>query len=179
MSKTNLLRKFIDEQMNEDYSSLSRQSKEVNKKVGDDADQISEEDEEEEKLIAVSKEFQENVIKFVTLDNLTRRKDLEAKEIKQQRKPCEDFVLKYLSTLEENAVDITGGHLRVNKSEQKMPVTKDMIKDAIKKKVANPEVVEAILKDIEESRPKKTRVNLKRTYNRGKRVVPSVNSVKK
>ena len=119
----------------------------------------------EAEQITVSKEFQENVIKFVKLDDLIRKKQKEMNELKQQRKPCEEFILKYLDEIGESTVDISNGKLRKNKSETLTPLTKDIIKDSILGKVGDPKIADEILKQMEK-RPKKTNVNLKRTKKR-------------
>ncbi len=119
--------------------------------------------EEEAEQLKISKEFQEMVIKFVKLDDLVRKKEKDIKELKIQRKPCEDFILTYLDKVGENTIDITNGKLRKNKSETKVPLNQNIIKDAIKEKVADPKVVEDILTLMDTMRPMNVRTNLKRT----------------
>lgn len=118
--------------------------------------------------INVTKEFQENVIKFVKIDDLIRKKTNEVAELKSQKKPIETFILKYLDQVNESVVEITNGKLRKNKSETKAGLTIDIIKEAIEKKVKDPKIVDDILKSMEDMRPKATRVNLKRTSTREK-----------
>ena len=118
--------------------------------------------------INVTKEFQENVIKFVKIDDLIRKRTNEVAELKSQKKPIETFILKYLDQVNESVVEITNGKLRKNKSETKAGLTIDIIKEAIEKKVKDPKIVDEILKSMEDMRPKATRVNLKRTSTREK-----------
>ena len=63
----------------------------------DKEDSISD-DEDNETIddVKVPKEFQENVVKFVKIDDLIRKKQEELSELKKQKKPCEEFILKYL-----------------------------------------------------------------------------------
>lgn len=133
---------------------------------------VPDEDDEEENSKAdsvnVTKEFQENVIKFVKIDDLIRKKTTELAELKSQKKPIETFILKYLDQVNETVVEITNGKLRKNKSETKSGLTVDIIKEAIEKKIKDPKIVEEILKSMEDMRPKATRVNLKRTSVRDK-----------
>jgi hypothetical protein len=125
--------------------------------------------EDEAEKINVSKEFEEKVIKFVKLDNLIRKKNTEIKELKEQRKPCEDFILKYLDQIGQNTIDITGGKLRRNKSETKKSINNDIIKKSLTEKIKDPLAVDEILKIMEENRPLKTSINLKRTNERAKK----------
>lgn len=132
-----------------------------------DIDDDAEIDKEAEQL-KVSKEFQENVIKYIKLDDLIRKKEKEMKELKSQRKPCEDFILKYLDKVGENIIEVTGGKLIRNKSETKQKLSNDIIKEAIADKIIDPKKVEEIIELMETLRPKNVRVNLKRTASRGK-----------
>ena len=116
--------------------------------------------------VAVSKEFQENVIKFVKLDDLMKKKTQEMSELRTQRKPCEDFILKYLDQIGEQVIEINTGKLRKNKSETKIPLNQDIIKEAIETVVKDPKLVAQIMEHMDDSRPKNTRVNLKRTAKR-------------
>ena len=116
--------------------------------------------------VKVSKEFQENVVKFVKLDDLMRKKQQEMSELREQRKPCEQYILKYLDNVNENVIEITNGKLRKNKSETKAAVSQDVMKVAISEKIKDPKIVEEILKLMEEKRPMNTHVNLKRTGTR-------------
>lgn len=131
-------------------------------------DEDEEEDASKADSVNVTKEFQENVIKFVKIDDLIRKKTTELAELKSQKKPIENFILKYLDQVNETVVEITNGKLRKNKSETKSGLTVDIIKEAIEKKIKDPKVVEEILKNMEDMRPKATRVNLKRTSVREK-----------
>jgi hypothetical protein len=124
--------------------------------------------EDEAEQLKISKEFQEMVVKYVKLDDMSRKKEKEIKELKALRKPCEDFILKYLEKIGETTIDITNGKLRRNKSETKIPLSQDIIKDAIKEKVADPKVVEEIVKLMDTMRPTNVRTNLKRTGKRTK-----------
>ncbi len=128
-------------------------------------DSISSDSDEEKALdkMKITKEFQENVVKFVKLDDLMRKKQEELAELRKKRKPCEEYILKYLDNIKENVIEITDGKLRKNKSETKQALSQDMIKGAILEKIEDPMIVEAILKSMEEKRPMNTHVNIKRT----------------
>lgn len=131
----------------------------------DDSDDDIEKEAED---LQITEEFKEQVIRYVKFDDLIKKKNEEIKELKSKRKPCEEYILKYLDREDISCIDINDGKLRKNKSETKVPLTYDQIKDSIGKKVVDPKIVTDILKLMDE-RPKKVNVNLKRTMNRGKR----------
>jgi len=115
--------------------------------------------------IQITREFQENVVRYVKFDDLVKRKNIELAELKAQRKPCEAYILKYLDENKETVITITDGKLKKNKAETKKALTQDVIKSAIAAKVADPAMVEEILKLMEDKRPMNTHVNLKRVRN--------------
>ena len=115
--------------------------------------------------LQVSKEFQENVIKYVKLHDLIQKRNDEIRELKKQKKPCEEFILRYLDKVDVGHVDITDGKLRKNKSENKVPLSQDIIKNAIGSKITDPILINEIIKSIE-NRPTKSQTNIKRTRNR-------------
>ena len=125
--------------------------------------------EEASSKIEISKEFQEKVVKYVKLDDLIRKKTEEIAELKKQRKPCEDYILKELETTGESVIDITNGKLRKNKAETKTALSQDIIKDVILSKIKDPNLVEGILKEMDDKRPVKSHVNIKRTHARDRK----------
>ena len=88
--------------------------------------------------------------------------------MKTQRRPCEEFILKYLEKVGESTVEITNGKLRKNQCESKVPLNQEIIKDAITDKVGDPQITEDIIRKMDAMRPVKTRTNLKRTGKRQK-----------
>lgn len=123
----------------------------------------------------VSKEFQEHVVKYVKLDDVIRKKQSELSELKDQRRPSEEYILKYLDNIGENMIEISTGKLRKNKSETKKALSQDIIQKVLLESVKDEAQVEEILKKMEETRPLNTHVNLKRTgpqKNKGKNRAP-------
>ena len=123
---------------------------EIDKKDDDSSssysDETSYDDGKSVQSVKVSKEFQENVLKFVKLDDLVRKKQQELSELKEQRKPCEQYILKYLDKVDQNMIEISDGKLRKNKSETKAALSQDIIKASIAEKIKDPQIVEEILK---------------------------------
>ncbi|MDX1702057.1 MAG: hypothetical protein R3250_15635 [Melioribacteraceae bacterium] len=148
---------FVKHEDTEDLSDIEMSN-------ADDSD--DEMDTEQKKI---TEEFKENVVKFVKLDDQIRERKREIRELESKRKPCEEFILKCLDSMNENVIEISNGKLRKNKSETKVPLNQDIIRTAILEKVQDPKQVSAIVGRMDELRPKKTRVNLKRTMNRKKK----------
>ncbi len=150
---------------------MSSNSQDLESNITDHEDHQNYDDiEKEAKEISITKEFQENVIKFVKIDDLMRKKQRELSELRSQRKPCEEFILKYLDQIGESVIEISNGKLRKNKSETKVPLNQDIIKDAIKKKINDPKDIDEIIKLMDQLRPKNVRVNLKRTSHRATKI---------
>lgn len=158
-----------------------------NKKAESDSDEeISDIDEDE--LTNTSKkksnnpppvtdEFKASVIAFIKLDDLIRERQEDIKELKEKKKPYEEYILTYLDKVGENVIEVQESKLRKNQSETKMPLKIDMIKDAIyetiKREKLNEsddkckEIVEQTIQLMETKRPLTVRTNLKRTFARG------------
>ena len=126
--------------------------------------------EDEADMVQVSKEFEEAVLKFTLYDDLIRKKSEEITELKKKRDPCKKFILEYLEKLGETTIEINGGKLRRNKFETKQPLTNDLIKQSIDKEVHDPQTSSKIMKHMDQSRPIKERIDIKRTFERPKRV---------
>lgn len=110
-------------------------------------------------------ELEEYVVKFIKYDNLIREKEKDIRSLRKVRQPCERMILKYMDVLEDNSIEITGGKLIKNRSEQKVPLSSDIIKGAIENNIKEQVVANTIIKQMEK-RPKKMRVYLKRTSER-------------
>jgi DNA-binding protein len=130
----------------------------------DSSDSSSEEQKEKNKLagIKITKEFQENVIKYVKLDDLIKQKQEELNELKEQLKPCEQYIIACLDTLNESEIGITNGSLIKKKVEKKTPLNQDMIKSVLLEKLKDANAVEELLKSMENKRGVSTKVDLKR-----------------
>ena len=89
-------------------------------------------------------QFKENVIKFVRMDDLIRQKMEEIKELKDQKKPFEEFILGYLEKKDSPFVNIKSGKLIKNKSETKAPLKLDIIKESIVEGIKSENNLEAI-----------------------------------
>src|SRR3990170_1460294 len=126
--------------------------------------------------VEVSKEFREHVVKYVKIDDIIRKKDQEIRDLKSMRRPCEEYILKYLDEIDETTIEIGDGKLRKNKSENKVPLNKDYMKIILMKKLGNAQLVNNILDEFE-NRPKKIQTNLKRTGKRATKKKTESNNI--
>ena len=152
---------------NEDTSNLNNDDD-----ISDiDDEQIS----QEAQTSFITDEFKQSVIKYIKIDDIIRQRQEDIKELNEQKKPYEEFILRYLDKVEQNMVEFQGSKLRKNQSETKMPIKMDIIKEAIFEGIKNEpqsdegkckQLVEQIVELMETKREKKVRVNVKRTFNK-------------
>lgn len=137
--------------------------------TNDDLSILSEMNEEDDdEGIEPSKDFTEKVIKYVTIDNLIKKKNEELKELKDQKKPCEKFIIEYLEDIDQNEVKITNGQLKRAVTTRQKAITKLLIKTVLVKHGIAEDKIKTILKDID-SRPSSQSVALKRINTRTKK----------
>ena len=67
----------------------------------------------------VTEEFVEVVKNWVKIDDEIRKKNQEVKELKDERKEFEIFIIEYMDKINENVINISDGKLRKNKSASK------------------------------------------------------------
>ena len=148
-----------------------------------EGDEGEEEDEDENNKAErdTMPEFKENVVKFVKMDDLIRIKMEEIKELKEQKKPYEEYILGFLEKKDAPFVNIKTGKLIRNKSETKTPLKLDIIKESIVEGIKSEnnmeaasdtkynDITEKIIELMNSKRVKTTRTNLKRTFVREKK----------
>lgn len=116
-----------------------------------------------EKQKQITEEFVEVVKNWVKLDDEIRDYTSKLKELKNERKEFEEFILEYMSNINENVIEISDGKLRMNKSQTKTPIKEESIQNALFEITKDNEKSIQMTKHIMENRPSVERVNLKRT----------------
>jgi hypothetical protein len=111
-------------------------------------------------------QFKNLVCEWVKLDDIIRSKNNELKEIKNDKKQIEDYILGCMDKLDENVIDISDGKLRVNKTKSKSGLNKNYIQETLAELTQDPTKATNMTKHIIENRPTTERINLKRTFNR-------------
>lgn len=117
----------------------------------------------EENDLRVTREFEESILKYVEVDDKIKDAEKTLKELKSQRKTFEDSVIKSLTDLGEDVIELTSGKIKKSRKESKKAVNKDIIKDALAEKIDDPTIVADILNTIEQNRPTQVKVTLRRT----------------
>jgi len=127
----------------------------------------------------LTNEFYDKVIKYVSTDDLIRKKTKEhndsLKNLKQSKTEYEEFIIKYLGTIGEEYVDIKGkgkitrkekitkGSIKYNNIKESL--TEQLIQDdLIPDDGERAEFVESVLGLIEDKREVKSKVVLERTF---------------
>ena len=111
----------------------------------------------------ITEEFVEVVKNWVKLDDEIRNYNDKIKDLKNERKEYEEYILEYMDKINENVINITGGKIRKNKSNTKTPLKEESIKTALYEITKDNEKSAQMTKYIMENRPSIERVNLKRT----------------
>jgi hypothetical protein len=107
--------------------------------------------------------FVENVKQWLKLDNKVKELTITLKEYKEERKDLEEDIIKYMSTTEQDVLNIsTGGTLRKSTSKTKGSIKHDYINQILTKFTKSQQEAETITNAILENRPVKERVYLKR-----------------
>ena len=113
-------------------------------------------------------QFKELVIEWVKLDDIIRTKMNELKEIKNDKKSLEEYILESMEKLGESVIDISDGKLRLNKTQSKSALKEATIQETLTQFTKDSQQASLMTKHIFENRPTVERVNLKRTFNRKK-----------
>jgi hypothetical protein len=117
----------------------------------------------------VSKAFRNNVLKWVEIDDKIRNVRSKVKELTTEKKQFEEFILNYLSQVEEESIVIKDGKLSKNVSKTKAPLKKESIYKALVELVGDANKATTMTEHIINSRPDVQRTNLKRTLIRAKK----------
>ena len=134
-----------------------------------DNDSSEEKDNTEENDInqeLITEEFVEIVKNWVKIDDEIREKNNQIKELKDEKKEYETFILEFMQNNHENVINISDGKLRVNKSSTKAALKQESIQSSLFDLTRDPNKALQMTKYILDNRPLAERVNLKRTKNR-------------
>ena len=133
---------------------------------------MSDSENEEEGVIPkdITEEFKEVVVNWVKIDDDIRSLNQKIKDLKDEKKEFEVFILEYMNTINENVINISDGKLRLNRSKTKAPLKEENIQSALLDITKDSNKALELTKYIFQSRPLTERVNLKRTKNRVKKV---------
>lgn len=115
----------------------------------------------------VTNEFKKKVLKWLDIDDEIRAMAAKKKELENEKKQYQEFILTFLENVGEKEIATRDGKLRRNVSKTKGPLNKAHIQKAIDEVIKDKTKSNVITEHIINSRPMVDRVNLKRTKNRG------------
>lgn len=111
----------------------------------------------------VSAEFVQNVKKYLELDDKIKEIKNSMKELSNDKKQNEEFILNYLQTIDEKTVEISDGKLIRNVYKTQGALKKELIQKALVDLTGDSVKATSITDEIIKSRPIIERVSLKRT----------------
>jgi hypothetical protein len=111
----------------------------------------------------ITEEFKQKIIGWVKLDDDLRKLRETVKEINDEKKQNEEYILAYMENIEEKEIAITDGKLTRQVSKLPEPLNKDNIQKAIAEVTKNESKAKELTDYILSSRKTKEKVALKRT----------------
>jgi hypothetical protein len=111
--------------------------------------------------------LEENIKKWVSLDNQLKTLTEKTKELRDARSTTEELILDYVETKQMNnaTVNISDGRLRFVSTKQTAPLTLKYVEECLMQCIGNEEKVEKLMDYIKEKREVKYVPDIKRTYN--------------
>jgi hypothetical protein len=111
--------------------------------------------------------FEENIKKWVALDNQMKNLADQTKKLREDKNTAEEMILSYVETqgLKNATVNITNGKLRFTETKQTSPLTLKYVEDCLGKCIGNATQVDQIMRVIKESREVKYSSDIKRYTN--------------
>jgi len=110
----------------------------------------------------LKKKFKNIVIAWVQLDDKIKTINSELKNMKDEKKQYEDFILNFMEKYNENMITLSNGILKKNVSQTKQSINEEMINEAIEEFTKDVEQAYTITQKIIEKRQINEKVTLKR-----------------
>ena len=115
------------------------------------------------KNVLVSEQFKQTIINWVKMDDDLKKIRQTVKEINEEKKNSEQFILSYLKEVGEKEVAITDGKLTKHVSKSQEPLKKANIYNALVEIVKDDSKAAQITEHIINSRKSKEKISLKRS----------------
>lgn len=108
--------------------------------------------------------FEENIKKWVALDNQLKTLNERTKQMRDEKNNLEEGIMSYVETnkLSNATVTISDGKLRFVNSKQTAPLTLKYVEECLSKCIGNQTQVTQIMKVIKDSREVKYSADIKR-----------------
>ena len=111
--------------------------------------------------------FEENIKKWVSLDNQLKTINEKVKQLRDDKNSTEEFIMNYVEQNEiKNAtINISDGKLRFTTTKQTPPLTLKYVEECLMKCIGNEAQVNQVMKLIKDSREVKYSSDIKRYTN--------------
>jgi hypothetical protein len=116
----------------------------------------------------LKKKFRNIVISWVQLDDKIKAINSELKNMKDEKKQYEDFILSFMEKYNENMITLSNGILKKNVSQTKQSINEEMINEVIEEFTKDVEQAYTITQKIIQKRQINEKVSLKRQINKKK-----------
>lgn len=110
----------------------------------------------------ISEEFKQKIVRWVKLDDDLRKINETTKEIKDEKKQAEEYILAYLENIGEKEIAISDGKLSKQVTKTPEPLKKENIQKALSEITKDDGKAKALTEHILNSRKTKEKVALKR-----------------
>lgn len=114
------------------------------------------------KQIQVSNDFKNKIIRWVKLDDDLRKIRETIKEINDEKKQAEEYILSYLDNIGQSEIAIDDGKLTKQVSKSQTPLKKENIQKAINDIVKDDSKASLMTDHILKSRETKEKISLRR-----------------
>jgi len=121
---------------------------------------------ESPKQIQVSNDFKNKIVRWVKLDDDLRKIRETIKEINDEKKQSEEFILSYLDNIGQSEIAIDNGKLSKQVSKSQAPLKKENIQKALNDIVKDDNKASIMADHILKSRETKEKVSLRRVKDR-------------
>ena len=111
--------------------------------------------------------FEENIKKWVWIDNQLKSVNDRAKQLRDEKNTMEETIMTYVETnnLSNATINITDGKLRFVSTKQTAPLTLKYVEECLAKCISNPSQVKQVMQVIKENREVKYSADIKRQVN--------------
>ena len=110
----------------------------------------------------LKKKFKNIVIAWVQLDDKIKTINSELKNMKDEKKQYEEFILNFMEKYNENMITLSNGILKKNVSQTKQSINEEMINEAIEEFTKDAEQAYTITQKIIQKRQVNEKISLKR-----------------
>lgn len=116
----------------------------------------------------VTNGFKNDVLKWINIDDNIREHRKAVKELNQQKKDFEESIIKYLTQVDEDSIQIKNGFLKKSVTKSKEPLKKENIHTALVEITGDANKAIMLTEHILKSRKETEKISLRRSVNKKK-----------